>query len=102
MHIKVESHGKIVRTGVAKESGKPYIFAEAYLVSDNSVYPERFEYFCSTEREVLPQGVFHVPVQVQLRDGKVYFYVDYSKAQRAPTAVPQGQAAGAAAQGKGA
>lgn len=75
MHIKVESFGKVVRTGVAKTSGHQYIFAEGYLMIEGSQYPERFEYYCATQDDVLPPGIWHVPVTVSLREGRLSFFL---------------------------
>lgn len=89
MHIKVESFGKVVRTGVAKTSGHQYIFAEGYLMIEGSQYPERFEYYCATQDDVLPPGIWHVPVTVSLREGRLSFFPEYRQAQKAQTSASQ-------------
>lgn len=100
MHIKVESYGKVVRTGTTKanpDKGQPggdqYTIAEAFLVVDDAPYPVRFEYFLWDGRHVLGKGIWNVPVAATVnRNGNVDLRPDFERAYLAPTASAQGQA----------
>jgi hypothetical protein len=72
------------RSGVAKVSGNPYTMAECFVVLDGVDFPQKFEYYCSKEQEVLPPGEYVCPLKGNIKDGRVEFSFDPRQSRRVP------------------
>lgn len=70
-YVIIESLGNS-RKGTSK-AGNLYIMGEGYIHLANCPYPQKFDYFCSSEEEVLKSGVWQVPVSYEVREGRLDF-----------------------------
>lgn len=72
-YVRVVSHGNF-REGVSAK-GNPYIMGEAFVyVSDaNNPYPQKVSYYCETRQHILTSGEWLVPVEHDVRDGRIDF-----------------------------
>lgn len=82
MKILIETMGKVTKSGIATKSQKPFIMVEAFLHSNDSKYPQFFEYYAASQQEILPPGFYEVPVVLSIRDGRPNFFTDYQKSAR--------------------
>lgn len=85
MKILIETMSRVTKTGIAKQSGNRYIMVEAFLHAEDMKYPQLFEYYASSEQEILPAGFYEVPVKVSIRDGRLSFFPEIQQGKRVNT-----------------
>ena len=82
MKLRISVTGSCnTRSGVSK-AGAPYTMAEAYAHLDGCDFPQKFQYYCQNEHQALMIGEYDVPVEGDVRDGRVVFNVDPRKGVR--------------------
>lgn len=86
MTIKVETTGQF-RSGVAKQSGKPYFMCEAFAHLPGVPYPQKFSYYASAQSEVLPVGLYECDVMASIKDDRINFEVDPRQGRRVSSPV---------------
>jgi len=79
-YIRVTSLGQS-RSGTSQK-GNLYIMGEAFaFVSDlNCPYPQKISYFCETPEHVLKSGDWLVPITHDVKDGRLDFRLDTTRA----------------------
>lgn len=81
--IFFETNGNVSKRGTATKSGNPYIMVDAYVHMDGVPYPQLFQYYCSSDNEILPPGFYTAPVSVSVKDGRLDFFCDIRGAKKA-------------------
>jgi len=69
-------------------AGNPYTMAEAYVELPGVDFPQKFQYYCSAEHEMLPVGAYDVPLVGEIKDGRPTFNLDPRKGVRVAAAAP--------------
>lgn len=87
MKIKFETTGNS-RSGIAAKSQKPYTMGEAYAHLPNDPYPQKFSYYCSSQAELLPAGMYEGDAIPTVRDGRIEFEFDPRQARRIAQPAP--------------
>lgn len=87
--ILFETNGNVSKRGVAQKSGNQYIMVDAYVHIEGVPYPQLFQYYCSSDNEILQPGYYLAPVNVSVKDGRLDFYCDIRGAKKVDKPAPQ-------------
>lgn len=73
--------GKVSKSGISSKTQKPYFMVEAFLEIPGIEWPQKFEYYCQSQSEILSPGKYECTVDLDLSDGRPYFKYDLLKSR---------------------
>lgn len=85
-YVIIESLGN-ARRGTSK-AGNSYVMGEGFIHLANCPYPQKFDYFCQSDEDVLKNGVWQVPVSYEVREGRLDFRLNTKEARALVTKQP--------------
>lgn len=74
------------RSGTSSK-GNSYTMAQAFAILPGVDFPQKFDYYCQKENEVLAPGEYIVPLSGEVKDGRLVFSCDPRQARKKPAAV---------------
>lgn len=75
--VRIESLGTYKSLKASKPPFNPFMLGDAYLHVPGTKYPQLIQYFASDAVDVLQPGLYDVPVEISVKDGRPQFTLLY-------------------------
>lgn len=88
--VRVESLGTFKSLKSSKPPFNPFMLGDAFLYVPGIKHPQMIQYFASDANDILPPGLYEIPVSISVKDGRPSFALSFRdrSAVQAVTAQP--------------